>query len=208
MFFVLRFPPPPTYHLSRWAAAHKPFTGRPTSTIKVGFPLKTNWQAYLCPDVGLGPRVHRLWRGAAILPLACCYVKCVVGSVQEVLDFGFVWSFSGIWNFSPLFLPLPVGLHHPTQKGTFVLKEKHFVRKKVTYCLEEQSVQRRKYFTVLVRHDTFLIKDLVTLTCTCDRSLSLNWTSTCRAPSSLNSFKASRALSSRSLCATKPVNSR
>lgn len=45
---------------------------------------------------------------------------------------------------------------------------------------------------------------MVSLTCTCDRSLSLNWTSTCRAPSSLNSFKASIALSSRSLCATRP----
>lgn len=45
---------------------------------------------------------------------------------------------------------------------------------------------------------------IIKLTCTCDRSLSLNWTSTCRAPSSLNSFKASIALSSRSLCATRP----
>lgn len=43
------------------------------------------------------------------------------------------------------------------------------------------------------------------LTCTWDRSLSLNWTRTCSAPSSLNSFSASMALSSRSLCATRPA---
>lgn len=41
-------------------------------------------------------------------------------------------------------------------------------------------------------------------TWTCERSLSLNCSSTCRAPSSLNSFKASIARSSRSLCDTNP----
>lgn len=45
---------------------------------------------------------------------------------------------------------------------------------------------------------------LLNVTWTCERSLSLNCWSTASAPSSLNSFKASIALSSRSLCATSP----
>lgn len=44
----------------------------------------------------------------------------------------------------------------------------------------------------------------LTHTWTCERSLSLNCKRTCRAPSSLNSLRASIARSSKSLCDTKP----
>ena len=100
-------------------------------------------------------------------------------------DFSFIWSFCGIWNFGPLLLPLSVSLHNSTEKGTFVLKG-------------QGSGFRSK---------PLLIKRCACraiLTWTCDRSLSLNCSRTCKAPSSLNSFNASIALSSRSLCATSP----
>lgn len=81
-------------------------------------------EVYLCSNCGLGTWVHRLWWRATVLSLACCYIKRVVGSVKEFFDFSLIWPFSGIWNFRPLFLPLPVSLHYSTEKGTFVLQER------------------------------------------------------------------------------------
>lgn len=40
-------------------------------------------------------------------------------------DFGFIWSFTSVRHFGPLFLSLSVRLHHTTKKGTFVLKAAH-----------------------------------------------------------------------------------
>lgn len=103
--------------------------------------------------------------------------------------FRLIWSFRGIWNFGSLLLPLSISLHYSTEEGTFVLKRK--VEAFSTPC-------------VSLNHPQLSVTQWP-LTCTCDRSLSLNSSRTCRAPSSLNSFNASIALSSRSLCDTKPV---
>lgn len=50
--------------------------------------------------------------------------------LHSYFDFGFIWSFIGFWHFGPLFLSLPVRLHHATKKGTFVLESE----KKKKYC--------------------------------------------------------------------------
>lgn len=47
-------------------------------------------------------------------------------TISSHFDFGFIWSFVGVWHFGPLFLSLSVRLHHATKKGTFVLKDKQF----------------------------------------------------------------------------------
>lgn len=49
-------------------------------------------------------------------------------SIGSHFDFGFIWSFIGVWHFGPLFLSLSVRLHHATKKGTFVLKQKKIIK--------------------------------------------------------------------------------
>lgn len=78
-------------------------------------------------------------------------------------------------------------------------KERHFcsARKTNFKCKKTNLIFFPQKLCVLNLHG-------VMHTWTCERSLSLNCKRTWRAPSSLNSFRASIARSSKSLCDTKP----
>lgn len=79
--------------------------------------------------------------------------------IYSYFDFGFIWSFIGVWHFGPLFLSLSVRLHNATKKGTFILKDKKKKQNKKWATIKNISISLSQVrFFVLLKLNRLLYK--------------------------------------------------